>query len=126
MSSEYDIGGRRYDVHMFLDHDGCYERSVRRDPDYELLDSGRWKFQEADTVLLLMSDDSSRKPSRWSVLSVATCETSNILLVLRPVILGSRILPVLLYRVHLNGRGYGTDWEKRLAAHQAPPENPGD
>jgi len=103
--------------------DGRYKRSVRRNPDYVLLDSGRWEFQEADTVLELTPDDSGREPSRWSVLSVATCETSNVLLVLRQAIVASRNLPVLFYRVHGNGRGYGTDWEKRLAARQASPDD---
>ncbi len=33
--------------------------------------------------------------------------------------LASRNLPVLLYRVHCAGRGYGTGWEQRLAAQNA-------
>lgn len=47
------------------------------------------------------------------MLSVATCEETNVLLVLREVILASRNLPIVLSRVHCNGRAYGTDWQRR-------------
>lgn len=35
VGSQYDIGGGRIDYRLFLDHDGRYERIVRREPDYE-------------------------------------------------------------------------------------------
>ncbi len=122
MGSEYDSGGRRHDYRLFLDHDGRYERTVRRAPDYERSDTGRWFHEEAEGVLRLESDspdELDRVSSRWEVLSVRTCEDSNCILVLRWMALASRNLPVLYYRVHCDGRGYGTDWEKRLA-EQAP------
>jgi hypothetical protein len=114
MGSQYDVGGRRYDYRLFLDHDGHYERTVRRDPDCERRDSGRWFHDEADDVLRLESDtpdESDRMSSSWWVLSVHTCEDSNCILVLRQAILASRNLPVLFYRVHCDGRGYGTGRE---------------
>jgi hypothetical protein len=116
MGSLYDSGGRRYDYRLFLDHDGRYERIQRREPDYERKDTGRWYHDEVDAVLRLESDspdEVDRMSSRWWVLSVRTCEDSNCILVLRWMALASRNLPVLLYRVHCNGRGYGTDWEKK-------------
>jgi hypothetical protein len=117
MGSIYGINGRRVDYHLFLDHDGRYERTVRSEPDYERRDAGRWELREGDKVLQLESD-SPNEPDRisggrWCVLSVTACEASNVLLVLRELILGSRNLPILFYRVHCNGRGYGTDWEAR-------------
>jgi hypothetical protein len=117
MGSIYDVGGRRWDHHLFLDHDGRYERVVRREPDYERRDAGRWEYQEAEQLLRLepdTPDESGRAPGVWRVLAVTTCEDSNVLLVLREVILASRNLPILFYRVHCNGRGYGSGWEERL------------
>jgi hypothetical protein len=120
MGSQYDVGGRCWDYHLFLDHDGRYEWTVRREPDYERQDAGWWEYQEAERVLWLESetpDESSHRSEGWRVLSVSTCEDSNVLLVLRPMVLGSRILPILFYRVHKDGRGYGTGWEERLTGH---------
>jgi hypothetical protein len=118
MGSIYGVGGRRCDWHLFLDHDGRYERTIRREPDYERRDTGRWEYDEAEKALRLRSDspdEDDRMSGAWWVLSVATCEDSNVLLVLRAAILASRNLPILLYRVHCDGRGDGTEWEKRLA-----------
>jgi len=53
-----------------------------------------------------------------------SCEDSNVLLVLREAILASRNLPILFYRVHCNGRGYGTGWEQRLAEQNATADRP--
>ncbi len=118
--STYDVGGRRGDFHLFLDHDGRYERTVRREPDFELRDNGKWKYHEADNLLELepeLPNDSNKEFRGWRVLSVNGCEDSNVLpLVLRQVILASRNLPILFYRVHNNDRGYGTDWKKNLVA----------
>ena len=118
MGSVYDPGGRRCDYRLFLDRDGRYERIVRREPDYERKDAGRWFHDEAEGVLRLKSDTPNyidQISSSWSVLSVRTCEDSNCILVLRWLALASRNLPVLFYRVHCDGRGYGTDWEQSLA-----------
>ena len=118
MGSQYDIGGRRYDYRLFLDHDGHYERTVWNEPDYERRDTGRWFHDETEDVLRLQSDtpdETDRISSSWWVLSVRTCEDSNCILVLRWAGLASRNLPVLFYRVHCDSRGYGTGWEQRLA-----------
>ena len=40
MASIYDVGGRRWDHHLFLDHDGRYERIVRSEQGYERRDTG--------------------------------------------------------------------------------------
>ena len=118
MASAYDIGSRRHDYRLFLDHDGRYERTVRRESDSERRDTGRWFHDEADGVLRLESDTPA-DADRWWVLSVDTCEDSNCILVLRWVGMASRNLPVLFYRVHCDGRGYGTGWEQRLAEQRA-------
>lgn len=120
MGSQYDIGGRRWDYLLFLDHDGRYEWMVRREPDYECRDAGRWEYHEAENILQLQSEmagESGPKDRGWWVLSVTMCEDSNVLLVLRKAILASRNLPILFYRIHCNGRGYGTGWEERLHGH---------
>jgi hypothetical protein len=117
MGSQYDIGGRRWDHHLFLDHDGRYERVIRREPDYERRDAGRWSYNEAQNLLLLeydRPDEFQKHSDGWWVLAVKGCEDSNVLLVLRAAILGSRILPIIFYRVHCNERAYGTDWQQRL------------
>jgi hypothetical protein len=93
---------------------------VRREPDYECRDAGRWEYHEAENVLQLqseMADESGPKYRGWWVLSVTTCEDANVLLVLGAAILASRTLPILFYRIHRNGRGYGTGWEERLHGH---------
>lgn len=80
MGSQYDVGGRRYDYRLFLDHDGRYERTVRRESDYERRDTGRWFHDEVEGVLRLESDipdESERTSSSWWVLSVRTCEDLN-------------------------------------------------
>jgi hypothetical protein len=121
MGSRYDIGGRRWDYHLFLDHDGRYEWMERREPDYEHREAGHWEYDEAHKVLQLqpeMADESGPRRHAWRVLSVTSCEDSNVLLVLRQAILASRNLPILFYRVHGNGKGYGTGWEKRLSGHE--------
>jgi hypothetical protein len=121
MGSIYDIGGRRWDFRLFLDHDGHYEWSVRREPGYERRDTGRWFHDESAGLLRLESetlDDCDLMSSTWWVLSVRTCEDSNCILVLRQAILASRNLPILFYRVHGSGRGYGTDWEQRFAGQK--------
>lgn len=124
MGSMYTINGSRWDLFLFLDHDGRYQRTVRMEPDYERRDAGRWEFDEATRTLRLSSDTpdaADRKSAGWAVLSVNGCENSNVLLVLREIGLASRNLPVVLSRVHCNGRGYGTGWEqtfdKLKAAH---------
>jgi hypothetical protein len=122
MGSEYDVLGRRYDIRLFLDHDGRYERTVRHEAEYERRDTGRWFHDQAEGVLRLESDtpdETDRISSSWWVLSVRTCEDSNCILVLRWAGLASRNLPILLYRVHRDGRGYGTGWEERLAEQKA-------
>ena len=112
MGSLYAATGRRWDLFLFLDADGRYERTVRMEPDYERRDTGRWEYDEREQLLQLMSDtpdDHDRASGGWRVLSVATCEDSNVLLVLREIVLASRNLPIVLSRVHCNGRAYGSD-----------------
>jgi hypothetical protein len=118
MGSIYGVNGKRADWHLFLDHDGRYERIVRAEPDYERRDTGRWEYDEPNNILRLtweVPDQFNRRSGSWSVLAVTTCEESNVLLVLREAVLASRNLPILLYRVHCNGRAYGTDWQQRSA-----------
>src|SRR5271155_2777346 len=98
MGSQYDVGGRRWDHHLFMDHDGRYARVIRREPDYERRDAGRWSYNEAENLLLLEYDspDEFEKSSEgWRVLAVTSCEDSNVLLVLRAAILASRNLPIM-------------------------------
>lgn len=117
MGSQYDVAGRRYDYHLFLNNDGRYEQTVRKEPKYERRDTGRWSLDEAKGVLRLefdTPDDNNETSSSWWVLSVKTCEDSNCLMVLRWIALASRNLPVLLYRVHCNDRAYGEGWLNRL------------
>lgn len=128
MGSQYDIEGRRIDYRLFLDHDGRYERTVHHDPDYERRETGRWFHDIADGVLRLESDtpdESGRTSASWWVLSIRTCEESNCILVLRWAALASRNLPVLFYRVHCDGRGYGTDWQQRHAEPNAAADRGG-
>jgi hypothetical protein len=128
MGSQYDVGGRRWDFHLFLDHDGRYERVIRREPDYDRRDAGRWSYNEAENLLLLeydAPDEFEKTSDGWRVLAVTGCEDSNVLLVLRAAILASRNLPIVFYRVHCNDRAYGTDWQKRLAEQRVETETGG-
>lgn len=68
MGSLYTVAGRRWDLFLFLDHDGRYERTVRLEPDYERRDTGRWEYAEAESVLKLVSDtpeDADRMSGGW-------------------------------------------------------------
>jgi hypothetical protein len=117
--SIYDINGRRCDIHLFLDHTGFYERTEMREPDFCRTDTGRWSLEESDQVLRLESDmpdpsEWDRLSGKWTIKTVSDCESSNCLLVLRALILASRNLPILFYRVHGDGRAYGTNWENNL------------
>jgi hypothetical protein len=129
MGSMYSATGRRHDIRLFLDHDGRYEWKECSEPDYTSIHSGRWTADEAETVIHLLPeaiDNPSPRPKLWSKLSVTTCEESNVLLVLREVILASRNLPIIFYRVHCDGRGYGTDWQQSLLSQQPNPSSEGE
>jgi hypothetical protein len=118
--SLYDVGGCRWDYSLFLDRDGRYERVERSESGFEKHDAGRWKYVQEQGVLRLesdVSDASSETSGDWAILSINDFD-SNVVLILREVVLGSRILPILFYRVHGRGRGYGTDWEKQLPTHR--------
>ena len=94
---------------------------VRRTPDYERRDTGRWSYNEAENLLLLeydSPDEFEKTSDGWRVLAVKGCEDSNVLLVLRAAILASRNLPIVFYRVHCNKRAYGTNWQQRLDEQQ--------
>ncbi len=124
MGSMYGMGGDRWDLFLFLDNDGRYERTSRSEPNYERQDAGRWEYDEAERVLKLVSDTPDEWDTRsagWSVLSVNGCETSNVLLVLREIALAGRNLPIVLARVHCNGRGYGTPPSHPTAGGQDSP-----
>jgi hypothetical protein len=79
MGSLYDISGRRHDGFLFLDHDGRYERAVRREPEFERRDTGRWELDDGERTLRLISDTPDdanswdRMSSSWRVLSVTGC-----------------------------------------------------
>ena len=40
MGSQYTSTGRRWDLYLFLDHNGKYERTIRVEPNYERQDVG--------------------------------------------------------------------------------------
>jgi hypothetical protein len=116
MGTIYSSGGRRWDLQLFLDHDSRYERTVRMEPDFERQDAGQWKYDEPTRTLRLVSntpDASDSQSGGWSVLSVTGLEDTNVLLVLRENVFAGRNLPIILYRVHCNGRGYGTECENQ-------------
>lgn len=115
MGTYYPTTGQRCDIRLFLDHDGRYEWKSRFDNNQERREFGRWTTEEGETVISLQPDSTDDRPRRWRVLSVTTCEESNILLVLRPIVLATPKLPILFYRVHCDGRGYGTGWQERLS-----------
>jgi hypothetical protein len=129
MGSLYTSGGRRWDLSLLLGYDGRYERTVRLEPDFERRDTGRWEYDEAQRVLRLASDtpdEADRMSGGWAVLTVSGCEESNVLLVLREIVLAGRNLPIVLSRVHCNGRGYGTGWEQRHAGQNNAADRPRD
>src|SRR5690242_9572321 len=107
IGSIYAMSGERGDWHLFLDHDGRYESSASLD-EGEPKVTGQWEYDEEHRLLHLRPDgsaDRDRRYASWRVLSVTTCEDTNLVLVLRKLILASRNLPILMYRVH--GRGLG-------------------
>ena len=116
MGRLYDAGGGRWDHGLFLDHDGRYERTACRQPDFERTDAGRWSLREEGRVIRLEPDApqfGARPAGSWWVLSVRTCEDSHVLLVLREMIFAGRNLPILFYRVRVRGRANGPDGRGR-------------
>src|SRR5207249_2295707 len=95
--------GRRRDWDLLLDLDGAYARTITDSAGTGQTERGNWKYQPDQKVIVFSPDEPNRNESRWWVLDVTTCEDANTLLVLREVILASRNLPILLYRVHLEG-----------------------
>src|SRR6185312_5715497 len=77
MGSLYGVTGRRWDLFLFLDHTGRYERTSRMEPDLERRDVGSWEYDERARVLKLHSDmpsDYDRCSGGWRVLSIEGCE----------------------------------------------------
>lgn len=104
MASVYGPAGTRSGYLLSLKPGGSYERVVRREPDHERIDRGRWHHDEGNETLLLefeSPNELDQTSEAWRVLTVKTCEDSNCLMVLRRVALASRNLPILFYRVHL-------------------------
>jgi hypothetical protein len=122
MGSIYGSNGSRLDIRLFIDHDSRYEWTERAEPGHSSQQVGRWTLDEGETVIRFQpdaTDNLSPQSRSWSILSVTTCEDANTLLVLREAILASRNLPILFYRVHCDGRGYGTGWQERLTHPKA-------
>lgn len=111
--AEYDLSGRRCDFRLFIDVDGRYTRSVQHQDGEEQRDEGRWEYSPERRVLQFNSERPDLSDGWW-VLNVTRCEDSNVVLVLRRAILASRNLPILFYRVHGEGRGYGSNWTENV------------
>jgi hypothetical protein len=107
MASTYTISGKRFDYRLFLNPDGTFERWTRLEPDRERTDRGIWRHRISDDILQLESespDEFGHTSVSYWILTVKSCEDSNCLMTLRWVALASRNLPILFYRVHLQGR----------------------
>lgn len=98
MGTLYGMDGRRCDWKLSLWRSGAYCRSIHASDQLAKAERGQWSTEEDRAVLALMPE--SGEPSRWAIRDVTGYEFANTLLVLRPLILGSRVLPILLYRIH--------------------------
>jgi hypothetical protein len=98
MGTQYNIAGTRYDWRLSLWSSGAYQRAVSSHESGRL-ENGQWTLDEEGRVLLLQPSDNG-STSRWIFEDVTGYEFARTLLVLRSHVLGSRILPILLYRVH--------------------------
>ena len=99
MGSSYWLGGERSDWHLCLRDDGAFASTVTDKSGKTTTNGGKWQTEENERVLVLVSDNGSE--SRWVIRDIAGMEGANTLLILRLLILGSRNLPIMLYRVHL-------------------------
>jgi hypothetical protein len=100
MGAIYGASGKCTEWTLSIASDGCYQRILThsdREPENE---SGTWTFNEESDFLSFTPDSDALKPHNWKVLDFTQCERANTLLILRPLIVGSRILPIVLYRVH--------------------------
>ena len=100
MGSLYTAGGDRREWVLSLSRDGSYRRSTAKSPNGPTLESGTFTYNEESETIDLVPTAEPDKRTTWWVLDVTKCEWANTLLVLRECVLGSRILPILLYRVH--------------------------
>ncbi len=101
VGSIFDAGGRRFDWVLSLSDEGSYRRQVTTSMELKS-ENGKWLFDETTEILSLSPEEGAGTKSEWWVLDVTKCERANTMLVLRECILGSRNLPILLYRVHNN------------------------
>jgi hypothetical protein len=102
MASAYAIGGKRWDYALSLRADGTYQRTTEQQPGVSLIERGRWEHHRPDKVLRLIPDvgETNEKDSLWWILDLLGWEGVNTILILREVMLASRNLPILFYRVH--------------------------
>ena len=105
MGTLYSMGGRRWDWILSLGAGGSYRRTLTFAPDDPAFDSGTWIYHQESDTLDLIPHGAEVEKSTWWVLDVTKCERVNTLLVLRACVLASRLLPIVLYRVHNKPHG---------------------
>lgn len=103
MGSIFSTRGKRWDWDLVLELDGAYVRRETDSTGADQTEKGKWTYEPEHKRISFAPDGADCKASFWSVLDVTTCEDANTLLVLRARIFASRNLPILLYRVHLEG-----------------------
>lgn len=93
----YGMSGARADWQLSLYQSGSYSLNVHSSR-FPRSENGTWTLVENDAALQFMPEGG--EPSRWVIHDVTKLEFSSTLLVLRRLVMASRNLPILLYRVH--------------------------
>ncbi len=104
MASAYLPDGRRIDHHLSLHGDGNFIWSLRGSSDKVQVTRGRWSHDQIENVLFFdpgIAPEPDPQPERWRVLAIRGLEEANEFMLLRQVAIGTRILPIVFYRVHL-------------------------
>ena len=106
-ASYYTPAGNRWDIEASLRLDKTYDWQLKpSEPQHKTqTHSGQWSFDPSESVLEFtphkMSADDILFYERWTVHELQGFEPANTYIVARPLILGSRNLPIIFYRVHI-------------------------
>jgi len=100
MGALYSMSGDRYEWTLSIQTDGTYRLVVESSGQPPENESGTWSTSAKEDVLTFSPDGDSTEPHHWSIKDITQCERANTLLVLRRLIVASRNLPIVLYRVH--------------------------
>lgn len=93
--STYGISGKRWDYQVDFKHDHSYTRMIRSENEAWKSETGHWSY---DDVIHLAPNGDPIAPTSYSLILIPHFEESGLMLAIRPVILATPNLPMILYK----------------------------